>query len=337
MGEPVVEVPLRGVRTTEGNEVTLTLLSDPMNNLDNWMDGRHLEARIATFDGNKVGRVMIPKGEHFGTDLRFPVGYEEATIRYRVRRSPNWHQASNWSGKMLGFADLRWNTGYGHRQPTTAGGGSWRGLFGHPEGNQWGVNGNQLGVYYYHLDQKFSYGDSLYFGVGSDPGDWSEFQMKVYVGSDGHGLIEGSVNDGPIAGTTFRCAPGTQVDIAWWDVYHGGGAGKTPSEDIYMDFDDITITVPGTPQPPSSTAWPTVKRGDGWQGGITRDHVRRAQAWLAIAGYVASNTFDARHKPDGLFGPGTESAVRAFQNMENLTANGIVGPSTWERLLNWTI
>lgn len=36
---------------------------------------------------------------------------------------------------------------------------------------------------------------------------------------------------------------------------------------------------------------------------------------------------------DGLFGPGTEAAVTAFQKIFHLTPDGIVGPSTWYQIL----
>ncbi|MDR8390598.1 peptidoglycan-binding protein [Aliifodinibius sp. S!AR15-10] len=37
---------------------------------------------------------------------------------------------------------------------------------------------------------------------------------------------------------------------------------------------------------------------------------------------------------DGIYGGGTESAVRAFQRSENLTVDGLVGPNTWEELFD---
>lgn len=37
---------------------------------------------------------------------------------------------------------------------------------------------------------------------------------------------------------------------------------------------------------------------------------------------------------DGIFGPKTEAAVKAFQKSRGLTQDGIVGPITWKALLN---
>lgn len=65
-------------------------------------------------------------------------------------------------------------------------------------------------------------------------------------------------------------------------------------------------------------SWPLVRRGD------TGERVRTVQYLLRQAGYSVS--------ADGVFGSGTESAVRSFQQARGLAVDGVVGTATWERL-----
>lgn len=62
-------------------------------------------------------------------------------------------------------------------------------------------------------------------------------------------------------------------------------------------------------------------------------HARRVQALLATAGYLPANTFDDDCKPDGLYGPGTESAVKRMQEDHGLVVTGFVDEPEWEVLL----
>lgn len=66
-------------------------------------------------------------------------------------------------------------------------------------------------------------------------------------------------------------------------------------------------------------SYPTIRRG------TSGDLVVQLQRFLAKDGSSLAI--------DGIFGPGTESAVRAFQKRHGLTADGIVGPKTWAALL----
>ena len=61
--------------------------------------------------------------------------------------------------------------------------------------------------------------------------------------------------------------------------------------------------------------------------GATGDSVRRIQFWLRII----STNFSSIPAPtvDGIFGAGTQTAVKAFQKEFGLTQDGIVGTDTW--------
>jgi peptidoglycan hydrolase-like protein with peptidoglycan-binding domain len=69
----------------------------------------------------------------------------------------------------------------------------------------------------------------------------------------------------------------------------------------------------------SLSPWPVVRRGD-------RDHpVRTLQDLLRQRGQGVT--------VDGIFGPLTEAAVRAFQQDRALTVDGVVGAQTWGSLI----
>jgi hypothetical protein len=67
-------------------------------------------------------------------------------------------------------------------------------------------------------------------------------------------------------------------------------------------------------QPDGPPGRPTLRRGS------TGDVVRQLQTALQLA------------PADGVFGPGTEAAVRAFQRAHGLVPDGIVGPKCWAAL-----
>lgn len=67
-----------------------------------------------------------------------------------------------------------------------------------------------------------------------------------------------------------------------------------------------------------------VRRGD------RGTDVRSVQYYLAFLGFFNDNLPEIT--VDGIFGPATENAVRAFQSQYGLTVDGIVGRSTWYRL-----
>ncbi len=65
------------------------------------------------------------------------------------------------------------------------------------------------------------------------------------------------------------------------------------------------------------------------QYGNTGNAVRAVQSQLASKGYSVM--------VDGIFGSGTQSAVKSFQSAHRLSSDGIVGSNTWCRLVGGTV
>jgi peptidoglycan hydrolase-like protein with peptidoglycan-binding domain len=65
------------------------------------------------------------------------------------------------------------------------------------------------------------------------------------------------------------------------------------------------------------------------QQGSNGDAVRAVQSQIHGRGDGANQV-----TVDGIFGPTTNDAVRAFQTLLGLSADGIVGPQTWNHLVN---
>ena len=66
--------------------------------------------------------------------------------------------------------------------------------------------------------------------------------------------------------------------------------------------------------------------------GSRGNDVRAIQYFLAFLGFFNDNL--PQIAVDGIFGPATENAVRAFQQQYGLTVDGIVGRNTWYRILD---
>jgi len=69
----------------------------------------------------------------------------------------------------------------------------------------------------------------------------------------------------------------------------------------------------------SIAPWPLVRQGDRDHPVRTLQHLLRARGRSVVV--------------DGIFGPKTDAAVRAFQGEKGLAVDGIVGPRTWSALI----
>src|SRR3954451_18662790 len=69
----------------------------------------------------------------------------------------------------------------------------------------------------------------------------------------------------------------------------------------------------------SLSPWPVVRQGDDGHPVRTLQYLLRARGEGVTV--------------DGVFGPRTEAAVRAFQTAHHLTVDGVVGANTWRALV----
>lgn len=70
---------------------------------------------------------------------------------------------------------------------------------------------------------------------------------------------------------------------------------------------------------PVVNQFPLLRRGD------KNEYVRHWQMFLNLNGYACGNA-------DGIFGPKTENAIKAWQKNHGLVPDGIIGPKTWASL-----
>lgn len=81
------------------------------------------------------------------------------------------------------------------------------------------------------------------------------------------------------------------------------------------------------PEPINVNKYPVLKLGDGIKTPQLIDAVKRLQLILKTYRFLPENTVI-----DGLFGEETETAVKLFQQTQNLTADGVIGEKTWQFL-----
>lgn len=116
---------------------------------------------------------------------------------------------------------------------------------------------------------------------------------------------------------------GTEKSVKAFQTENGltadGVVGQATWDALYLAWVDVQSDMGGTAYP--GTALRTGSKGN---------DVRLVQFWLRIA---ADNYSSLQAVTvDGSFGSGTAAAVKAFQSLFGLTADGIVGRTTWAKL-----
>ena len=99
-----------------------------------------------------------------------------------------------------------------------------------------------------------------------------------------------------------------------------GIVGRTTWTELYDQFRSIQ----------SDNGTPNAYPGTALREGSSGQNVRLVQFWLKIARTVYTSL--ANVTVDGKFGAGTAAAVQRFQRYFGLTADGVVGRTTWQKL-----
>ena len=86
---------------------------------------------------------------------------------------------------------------------------------------------------------------------------------------------------------------------------------------IYEDVSENDVAIQQDKS--EAPSWPVVKKGD------NSLNTKAIQYFLSYRGYSVTI--------DGIFGTGTENAVKSFQSANGLTVDGIVGQATWTKLV----
>lgn len=158
----------------------------------------------------------------------------------------------------------------------------------------------------------------------TDPGsgwDWPRYKLLVASGS-GSGGGSGTALTWPVvqSGNTGERVRTIQYLLQQWgySVTADGSFGATTVTAVKNFQSSQGLTADGVV---GNASWPalTVLAQQGDSGA----KVRAVQSQLVESGYGVA--------VDGIFGPGTDSAVRSFQGAKGLGVDGIVGENTWNK------
>lgn len=127
-------------------------------------------------------------------------------------------------------------------------------------------------------------------------------------------------------GTVTVCPGDKAMNLIVVPLREGRLLGHAPVRPDDGEGDDPPATAPKDWKESIVANMPTIKLTDPMTKGVD---VRRVQGLLVAVEHDLSQEGGI----DGWYGQGTEREVKAFQQARGLTADGVVGPKTWAKLL----
>jgi Putative peptidoglycan binding domain/N-acetylmuramoyl-L-alanine amidase len=201
----------------------------------------------------------------------------------------------------------------------------------------------------YHMDTQ-QWGDIAYNRLIAPDGEVFEGRKLEWVpaatyGANGNSVAYCVLTNGPITDAA-KAALVAQLhaDCAPRGVFYQRVAVHKDFDPTACPGDVITAWVhdgyPVTPTPPTPTPTPDVPCNELPPGppppgvpflaeGSSGPDVARLQGLLAAHGFTPVNSLRPDHTWDGIFGPGTASAVASLQHHAGLLVDGKVGRQTW--------
>ncbi len=157
------------------------------------------------------------------------------------------------------------------------------------------------------------------------PGD------QVFINVNGQIGHTGIVVD--VSNSSITVVEGNSSDRVQKLTYDRGssriaGYGHPKYDEENQTPDELPLTLPKEHGQLVVVSIPLLKRGS------TGNTVKNAQTLLIRHGYsCGGRVISGRENPDGDFGPATEKAVKSFQHLRKLEADGEIGKDTWSALL----
>lgn len=145
--------------------------------------------------------------------------------------------------------------------------------------------------------------------------------------------LKAYANDKELAGAVIdprfdKVARGSAQYVEWLGIRENPqGKGWASDEGYGGKILKILGKILKTPGKPYVLGERTLRKGD--EGG----DVMELQQLLVMAGYYVGDYGASQDGADGIYGALTEKAVEAFQTAQGLTADGVYGPATHNRLL----